>query len=236
MRTRLTSLFLLFWLFYGINSNAQTGQIKFAVEVDNGYFEILLNDTLLLKKYKDTLPVGFYEATVWSPSYLPKDFKFEINEGDNKSLYLKLDRNPDYIDFVRKDVEWDKKRNRLARLPVGLTVTSGIFTIVSHQFLAHQHRKLNENLAEYRAANGVFQLQLYKENFAPIEKNYNRLRTAFYSGVTVTSALAVMTVFTRWHFHKHYKYNVPSYQDHSPWHDRFTWHIGPQSVHLTYSL
>ncbi|WP_158526908.1 hypothetical protein [Putridiphycobacter roseus] len=43
---------------FSVITHAQTGTIKFIIEQENGYYEILINDTLLLKTYKDTFSKG----------------------------------------------------------------------------------------------------------------------------------------------------------------------------------
>src|SRR5210317_2036688 len=87
-------------LSFGQDAWAQgKGIVKFFVEVDNGYFEIELNDTMLLKRYKDTLPAGHYEAKVWSPGYIVAPISFDVVDGMTTEKHVKMAKNNDFLRY-----------------------------------------------------------------------------------------------------------------------------------------
>jgi hypothetical protein len=85
-----------------ISSNAisqDKGIVKFQIDNDNGYFEVLVSDTLLIKKYADSLAVGHYKAQVWSYGYEVEDFEFTISKDSVTLAYVKLNRSTAYVAY-----------------------------------------------------------------------------------------------------------------------------------------
>lgn len=107
-------------LLISINLTAQEGIVKFAVDVDNGYFEILINDTLLLKRYKDTLAVGVFKATIWSLTYEEGVLSYIAITTDSEVLegYKEIEKNNPMSGFVIDgynsiSIDWKSVNNRL---------------------------------------------------------------------------------------------------------------------------
>lgn len=212
----------------------EKGIIRFAVEVDNGYFEILVNDTLLIKSYKDTLPYGEYQAVVWSPTYEPRSISFIVNAPDNETVHIKMKRKQSYLSSIQSENTLQTKRKVMLHLPVTLSVCSFVGAGVSWVFLNKNRKILQEELPKYGTIQSVIDLREYKENFAKAERNYNTSRAIFYSGIAIGAASTIFSIWSSRYLKKNFKRT--QYKDHSPWHDRFSWRIGFSSMSLNFNL
>lgn len=210
------------------------GIVRFAIEVDNGYFEILLNDTLLVKSYKDTLPVGHYNGVVWSPSYEAKVIEFDVIPGDNSPFYLKLEHNEAHYNNELVSKNYDRKRRLYRHTPVYLSVGGLLTSGVVLPFLRKSSKDLEEQVLLYDYLKAPHLIRNYKADFIPLEKKYNLQRTLFYAGIGVSCASIVTAVFTFRYFNSHFRYS--NLKEESPWHDRFSMNFGLNTFNLTLKI
>ena len=226
----LTKPFLLFLLLsLSLYSHSQkTGIIRFAIEVDNGYFEIFLNDTLLEKRYKDTLPVGHYEGTIWSPTYKTKDISFDILEGDNGKFHTKLEHNEAYYEDIKASINYDKKRNLYKRLPVFLIVTGLITSGVVYPFLSKSRDIIDDRISRYSELSLPSYIRNFKTSFIQYENQYNTRRAIFYSGIGISCSAFVASFFSFRYFNRNFSYS--NLKETSPWADRFSFYFTGSST------
>ena len=112
------------------------GMVKFLVDVDNGYFEVLVNDTLWLRQYKDTLPAGKYEAKVWSPGYVIHPIDFEIKAGEVTEKFVNMvftnDRQKFEADYKAYRMNFHKSFTVPASVSLGISLWTGYHMIRSY--------------------------------------------------------------------------------------------------------
>src|SRR5688500_4260958 len=91
LKTALQTTLLVWCLssFFTESARAQNkGEVKFLVDNQNGYFEILVDDTLLIKRYKDSLTAGVHKAQIWSFGYDVKDVEFTVAADTTTEVYV----------------------------------------------------------------------------------------------------------------------------------------------------
>ena len=185
------SLFAIFLV--ASNSFAQNkGLVKFQIENDNGYFEVLVNDTLLIKKYQDSLTEGIYSAQVWSYGYDIKEVDFKVIKDSVTTVYLKLDRSTAYQAYNQSYSNYRNKFHKSVTVPVclslGLAITSGVFMIRGYDL----QKQINIDIASYNQTPDPVEIDLLKVAVQENNRKYNFIRTGFY----VTSGLAVLSIAT----------------------------------------
>lgn len=219
----LLTAILTFWM---SNIHAQDkGVVRFFVEVDNGYFEIEINDTLLLKRYKDTLPAGVYEAKVWSPGYVLKRFTFEVLPGQITEKHIEMAKNNDFMQY---ELDYSKYRNQFHKhltIPASITLASALSTGIFMVNAYSSKKKINSDLLLYNKSPYTLEIDDLKNNVATNNKKYDRQRIGFYINSGLTLALLGGTIWSYSKFKKTYK--EPTYSKKSPFEDKYSLNINP---------
>jgi len=204
-----------------LNSAGQNkGVVKFQIENDNGYFEVLVNDTLLIKKYQDSLPAGTYAAKVWSQGYDIKDVDFTIKKDSVTLVYLKLDRSTAYEAYNQSYYNYRAKFHKSVTLPVcvslGFAITSGVFMIRAYDL----RKIINLDIDNYSQTPNPSEIDLLKIAVEENNKKYNFMRTGFY----VSSGLAVLSIATTIYSSIKFNHNnqEPTYSKLSPFNNKMT--------------
>ena len=104
------------------------GVIKFLVDVDNGYFEIVINDTIFLKRYKDTLPVGNYTAKIWSPGYVINETDFVIEKDKTTETYVPMAKSNGRIQYESDYIDYRMQFHKSLTIPVTATLITSLAT------------------------------------------------------------------------------------------------------------
>jgi len=196
------------------------GVVKFQIENDNGYFEVLVNDTLLIKKYQDSLPEGNYTAQVWSQGYDVKDADFTIKKDSVTLVYLKLDRSTAYAAYNQSYRNYRIKFHKSVTVPVcvslGFAITGGVFMIRAFDL----QKRINLDIANYSQTPNPTEIDLLKIAVAENNKKYNLMRTGFY----VSTGLALLSIATTIYTSIKFKNNIeePTYSKLSPFNDKMT--------------
>ncbi len=210
------------------------GVIRFLVDVDNGYFEVLVNDSLLIKRYMDTLPEGNYSATVWSPGYTPMPFHFIVEAGKINTQHLTLHHNTAKIDFVNSYREYRNKFHTSVTLPGCLTLAN---TLISGSFMIAAfdiRKKVVEDVALYQQAALNSEVNDIKLRVEKNNLRYSVYRGIFYTGTGFSLALLGTTIYTALRFKR--RNAEPVYLDQSPWHDRFSFQVSPFGCRLQFNI
>lgn len=201
------------------------GVVKFLVDVDNGYFEVLANDTLLIRRYEDTLVEGSYKAKVWSPGYVTVPIDFDIKRGEVSEVYVNMAYNNAKQDFEREYKAYRNRFHKNLSLPgcitLGTALASGTFMLTAYDL----RKKLTEDVALYSQAVQASEVDLIKDRIAKRNKNYNALRTSFYITGGLTIGMLATTIYTYTRFKKNN--TEPTFTDKSPWHDKFSLTLTP---------
>ena len=206
------------------------GIVKFFVEVDNGYFEIEVNDTLLLKRYKDTLPAGHYEAKVWSPGYIVAPIEFDVVAGKTTEKHVEMAKNNDYIRYESEYKDYRMKFHKNFSLPLSLSLGSAITTGI---FMVNAYDKRKEILSDvnlYQKSVMPSEIAEIKERTFENNRKYNRYRTGFFIGSGITLGLVGTTI---WAYRKFNRENIePTFDKTSPFKDKYTLNITPYGCSL----
>lgn len=217
---------MLFICFLSNLSHAQEkGIVRFIVEVDNGYFEIEINDTLLLKRYKDTLPAGKYEAKVWSPGYVMTRVDFEVVPGKTVEKHVELAKTNEFIQY---ELDYKKYRNQFHKqltLPVTLTLASAISSGVFMVNAYGSKKQIFENIDAYNNSAYPLEVDEFKTNTLNYNVKYNRQRTIFYVNSGITLALLGGTIWSYINFKRNHV--EPTYSKDSPFKDKYSLNITP---------
>lgn len=220
------SIGLLFFLFStAVVVGQDKGIVKFLVDVDNGYFEIELNDSLLLKRYKDTLPVGKYNAKVWSPGYVVTNVSFSIEKDKTTELYVQMAKNNDFIDYENNYQVYRNQFHKNYTVPISASllsaITTGAFMVRSYSL----KKKLSEDIDQYYKSPITAEIEEIKARITANNRKYNVNRTGFYVNGGITLALIGGTVWSIRKFNKNY--TEPVYNKESPFKDKYSFQINP---------
>ncbi len=201
------------------------GIVRFLVDVDNGYFEVLINDTLFLRRYKDTLPEGTYEAKVWSPGYVTNPIEFTIERGKVTDKFVNMVYTNDKQDFERKYKAYRLKFHKSFTVPASIALASSLFTGFSMMKAYDIRKKADIEIALYGQSPDASQVAQIKLNVADLNKKYNIYRTCFY----VSSGLSVLMWVTTAITYQRFKNNneEPTFNPSSPWRDKFSMTVTP---------
>lgn len=219
-------LFLMLALSLGKSVLAQDqGVVKFLVDVDNGYFEIELNDTFRLKRYKDTLPVGEYDAKLWSPGYVVTPISFIVEKDKTTELYVKMAKNNDFIQY---EADYKLYRNQFHKnytTPISLTLlsalTTGAFMVRTYSL----RKSVTNDINLYYKTPLTSEIDLIKTRIEANNKKYNFNRSAFYINGGLTLVLLGGSIWTIRHFNQNYI--EPVYFKDSPFKDKYSLQITP---------
>lgn len=218
----------------GFSQNNERGVIRFFVNVDNGYFEIEINDTMLLRRYKDTLPAGDYTAKVWSPGYVLNRIEFTIVPGKTVEKHVNMVKNNNFIkyelDYKAYRMQFHKQFTVPLSLSIASSVTSGVFMVNAYQ----NKKKVTADIELYNLSPVTEEIGEIKLRIAENNKKYNRQRTAFYLNSGVTFLLIGGTIWSYINFNKNY--TEPDYTKDSPFKDKFSLNITPFGCSLAIKL
>lgn len=191
-----------------------TGVVKFQIDNDNGYFEVLINDTLLVKKYAETLPVGSYKAQVWSYGYDVADFEFKVDKDKVTETYVKLERSTPYGAYQEAYKNYRLKFHKSITLPITSTLvvglTSGFIMLKGYDL----RKKITSDINDYSITSNSAEIDALKLRVEENNRKYNRLRTGFY----ISSGFAVLGIATSIYTSIRFKRNnqEPTYSKQSP--------------------
>ncbi len=201
------------------------GVVKFLVDVDNGYFEIEINDTMLLKRYKDTLPVGAYEAKIWSPGYVVTPVSFVIEKGKTTELYVEMAKNNDFIAYEENYQVYRNQFHKNYTAPLTLTLlsalTTGGFMVRSYAL----KKSITNDIGLYYLTPLTSEIDQINMRIAANNKKYNFNRTAFYVNGGLTLAFLGGTIWSIRHFNQNY--TEPVFFKESPFKEKYSFQINP---------
>ncbi|OIQ24490.1 MAG: hypothetical protein BM555_07105 [Crocinitomix sp. MedPE-SWsnd] len=234
MHLRKTFFAFLSFLSISAFSQGNTGTVKFLVEVDNGYFEILIDDTLYLKNYKTTLEAGQHSAKVWSPGYITTEVSFEIKANETVEQFVEMAISNERQVYEKEYSAYRMKFHKSLTIPGSVTlataITSGTFMILAYD------RKIQtlKDVDLYHAAPNLEQVELHKSRIAINNSKYNRYRAGYY----ITGGLSILSLATTIYTYTKFKKNniEPTLNSESPFKDRFSWSVSPVSFGLTYRI
>jgi len=203
-----------------ITTAQNKGVVKFLVDNDNGYFEVLLNDTLVIKKYKDSLAVGNYKAQIWSYGYDAQDVEFTIEKDSVTEVYVRLNRSTAYQAYNQSYHNYRVKFHKSHTLPVSISIALGITSSVFMVKAYNLQKKINTDIGTYSQSSSSTEIDAIKAQVSIDNAKYNKLRAGFY----ITSGLTIVGIATSIYSAIHFsRYNTePTYSKESPFKDKMT--------------
>ena len=203
----------------------EKGIIKFFVEVDNGYFEIEVNDTMLIKRYKDTLPVGKYSAKVWSPGYVVTPIDFTIVAGKTVEKHVTMVKNNNFITYENDYKEYRMQFHKQFTAPLTLTLLSSLSSTYFMIKAYNSKKNIISDVELYFKSPNTIELDGIKNRIEDNNKKYNRQRAAFYINTGFTLAFIGGTI---WSFKNFNKNNIePTYNKESPFKEKYSFNLTP---------
>lgn len=209
----------------GFGQDSKTGEARFLVEVDNGYFEILVNDTMLLKIYKCNLPVGKHSAKIWSPGYIQNVVDFQVFEDSITQVHVNM-----AVSNERKQFEADYKDYRMkfhksftvpGSISLGFALATGTMMIRGYGL----KQTILDHVDSYHLSGSYSDAVFYRDEIERNNVKYNRTRIWYYSLLGLTAASIGTTIYT---FKKFKKNNPePKLNSESPFKDKFSLQITP---------
>lgn len=205
--------------------NDSLGFVRFLVDQDNGYFEIVIDDTMYIKKYKCALPAGHHKAKIWSPGYIINVVEFDIIAGKTINQYV-----PMAVSNGRQEFEREYKDYRMAfhrSFTVPLSITLGLaLTSVSYMTTAYiSKNRVYDGIDLYFSAPTYFEAIELRNSIHENNRKYNLRRVCFYTSLGLTVASLTTTIFTFRKFNKNY--TEPELNDPSPFKDKFSLGLSP---------
>lgn len=159
---------------------------------ENGYFEILVDDTLLIKRYKDSLEVGYHKAQIWSYGYDAKEVEFTVKADTITEVYVKLDRSIAYRAYEESYSTYRLKFHKAVTIPISISLafslTSGAFALNAYDL----HKKVLIDINNYSQTTVPDEIAMFKLRVEENNRKYNINRTGFY----ITGGLALAGIGT----------------------------------------
>jgi len=228
-------LFFSILVFNTLESYSQeNGIVKFFVEVDNGYFEIEINDTMLLKRYKDTLPAGDYTAKVWSPGYVVNRIDFTVVAGATTEKHVEMAKNNNYLKYEQDYRTYRLQFHKQFTIPLSVSLASAITSVAFGIRAFDTRRQLVTDVDLYNKTPITSAVLELKTRIDEGNRRFNRQRTAFYINTGFTVAFIGTTIFSYINFNKNY--TEPVFDKESPFKDKFSFNFTPYGGALTFDL
>lgn len=217
---------LVIFLFITLGGSAQDqGNAQFLVDVDNGYFEIMVDDTMYLKIYKCTLPVGPHHAKIWSPGYITTEVDFVVKKDETTKTYVQMAISNDRQEFEREYKEYRMKFHKSLTLPLSITLAT---TLISGTFMLKAYdtkKKIYENIDLYFKAPTYLEANSLSQSISENNRIYNRQRILFYSTIGLSAAALGTTIYTYTMFKRNN--TEPKLNAISPFKDKFSLNLNP---------
>ena len=210
------------------------GIVKFFVQVDNGYFEVLLEDSLLIKQFMDTLVEGHYSAKVWSPGYVTVPIEFDVKAGETTNKVVEMAYSNKKQQFEQDYAVYRKSFHKHVTAPAAVTLVSGMTTLAFMIRSYDLRRQLLLDVVEYDYAGTNKDVNVVKSRIELNNKKYNRNRAIFYTGCGLTTLFLAGTIASSIKFKKTYK--EPFLDSKSPWHDRFSMGVTPYGCLIQWKI
>lgn len=210
------------------------GDVKFLIDNENGYFEILVDDTLLIKRYRDSLTVGNHKAQVWSYGYEVKEIEFMVSADSSTSVYVKLDRSSAYLAYQESYDVYRMKFHKAVTIPVVVTGTMA-FTAGVCMLKAYDLKKqITSDIKDYHLTPQSDEIATIKET---IESN-NRKYTAYRYGYYVTGGLTLAGIAGSIYTGLKFRNNAvePVYSKNSPFLNKSSFYFSPGMFLFTYRI
>jgi hypothetical protein len=201
------------------------GDVRFLVDVDNGYFEIVIDDTMYRKIYRTTLEVGHHKAKVWSPGYVSTIVEFDIKKNQVTDTYVKMAISNNRQEFEREYKAYRMQFHKSLTVPLSITLATALTSGAIMMSAYSLKQKIFEDIDLYFAAPTYEETIFYKDRIALNNTKYNRRRIIFYSGLGLTAAAVGTTIFTYTRFKKNT--DEPRLISPSPFKDKFSWFVSP---------
>ncbi|MFT5821768.1 MAG: hypothetical protein ACI8ZM_003022 [Crocinitomix sp.] len=218
----------------GYSQSSNMGEVRFFVNVDNSYFEIEINDTMLLRRYKDTLPAGHYSAKVWSPGYVLNRIDFTVVAGKTTEKHVDMVKNNNYIEYEQDYKAYRMQFHKQFTAPLTLSlvssITSGVFMVNAYT----NKKKVIADLENYHLSSVTSEIGEIKLRISENNKKYNFHRTAFYINSGFTCLFIGGTIWSYMNFKKNY--TEPDYAKDSPFKDKFSLNLTPYGCSLAIKL
>lgn len=216
---KLNCLIGFFLILNSVVSVAQnTGIVKFQIDNENGYFEILLDDTLLIKHYKDTLPAGYHRAKVWSYGYNTKEIEFTVEANTVNEVYVKLDRSAAYMAYEESYSKYRVQFHKAITVPISvslaLTITSGVFMTNAYDL----KKSIVLDMGNYNQSTLPDEIAQIKARVEENNRKYNFNRTAYYISGSFALIGIGTSIYTSLKFKK--SNSEPTYSKQSPFSDK----------------
>ena len=201
------------------------GYARFLVDVDNGYFEIVIDDTMYLKLYKTALPPGHHKAKIWSPGYVMNVVEFDIEKDKTTDVYVSMALSNDKLAFEEEYKDYRMKFHKSLTVPLSLTLAMGL-TSSAYMITAYiMRQRVYEDIDLYFMAPTYSEAVDIKNSIAVNNRKYNTRRIMFYSTLGLTVAGIGATIYTFKRFNKNN--SEPQYIEPSPFKDKFSMNVSP---------
>lgn len=208
--------------------------VKFLVDNDNGYFEILLDKTQLLKLFKDTLTVGRHTAEIWSYGYEVKEIEFTVFPDTVNEVYVKLDRSAPYLAYAESYKTYRMQFHKMVTLPVSATLACGI---ASGAFLLNGSdlkKSIELDIMSYQLSSDVDEIEAYKIAIDENNRKYSICRAGYYTFGGLMLLGIGTSIYTGIKFRNNYQ--EPVYSKESPFASRTGLRFSPSGIGFTYRI
>ena len=231
----LKRIILIFVLMMSCYSYSQDkGIIKFLVDVDNGYFEIVINDTIFLKRYKDSLPVGNYTAKIWSPGYVITETEFKIEKDKTTETYVPMAKSNGRIQYEYDYTDYRMQFHKSLTIPVTTTLVTSLATGWFMMRSFDLKKVVGSDVELYSKSSVTSEIAEIKLRIDENNRKYNRNRISYYVTGGLSTIYLVGTICSYINFKK--DYTEPVLNSESPFKDRFSFRVNPFSANFTYTF
>lgn len=213
------SVFILIFIFQSFCGSSQSkGVVRFLIDNENGYFEVMLNDTLLIKNFKAILPAATYKAEIWSYGYDISETSFTVIPDSTIDVYVKLNRSDSYKAYEESYSKYRMSFHKFVTVPVSSSIA---FSLLSTGFMlrAYDYKKqIFNGIENYNNAFQSDEIQDIKSTVDDLNNRYDRNRIGYYVTGSLAFASIVGTIISGTYFRNNFE--EPVYSKTSPFNQR----------------
>lgn len=222
---------IVFFLLLSISAfGQQKAPVKFFIDNENGYFEILVDDTLLIKRYKDSLTVGEHNLKVWSYGYDISELTVTILPEQLNEVHVKLNRSESYNAYGESYDRYRKKFHKNVTVPVSVTIAMGITSSIFMINAYDLKKKIETDIVNYSLSSETEEIAEIKSRIFSNNQKYNQARYTYY----ITGGLFIGGVITSIYTAIKFKRNniEPVLNKQSPFEQKTSLHFTGNGVSL----
>ncbi|MFT3885899.1 MAG: hypothetical protein QM724_10860 [Flavobacteriales bacterium] len=125
-----------------------TGTLRLFIDPGNN-FEFIVDRKFRMRQRQVELASGAHRFTFWAPQRTIVDTMVTIEPGVTRDLVMHLPYAPEFIAYSKRSSAFQRKRNTMKFVPLGITVASAAWTLTRYAKLNDAKNVLDRDQDTY---------------------------------------------------------------------------------------